>query len=210
MSKEIEIINLQGKKQEKVKTPFWLSIPANNQLLFQTVNYYQSLQNSASAHAKRRGEVSGGGKKPWKQKGTGRARQGSTRAPQWVHGGKIHTPRPRKYTQHMPLKMRRAALRSALAAKAAEAGLVVVDELVLPEPKTRLMAEALNILVGDATVLILAAEKGAAYDVVARSTNNLPDARLLIANYLNIRDLLGYDKLVMPLKALDVLKSFLA
>ena len=105
--------------------------------------------------------------------------------------------------------MRRAALRSALAVKAAESGLVVVDELVLPEPKTRLMAEALYTLVGDATVLILVAEKDADYDVVARSTNNLPDARLLMANYLNIRDLLGYDKLVMPLKALDVLKSIL-
>jgi large subunit ribosomal protein L4 len=105
--------------------------------------------------------------------------------------------------------MRRAALRSALTAKAAASGLVLVDELVLPEPKTRLMAEALFSLVGDATALILIAEKDANYDVVSRSTNNLPDARLLMANYLNIRDLLGYDKLVMPLKALDVLKSVL-
>jgi large subunit ribosomal protein L4 len=109
----------------------------------------------------------------------------------------------------MPLKMRRAALRCALSAKAAEAGVVVVDALVLDEPKTRLMAQALNSLVGDATVLVLAAEKDAAYDMVIRSTNNLPDAKLIMANYLNIRDLLGYDKLVMPLKALDVLKSFL-
>jgi large subunit ribosomal protein L4 len=173
--------------------------------------YIQQMANArlGTHKTKTRSEVSGGGKKPWKQKGTGRARQGSTRAPQWVHGGKIHTPRPRKYTQHMPLKMRRAALRSALTAKAAEAGLVVVDELVLPEPKTRMMAQALNDLAGDATVLILVAEKGAEYDALARSTNNLPDARLLMASYLNIRDLLGYEKLVMPLKALDVLKSIL-
>ena len=87
---------------------------------------------------------------------------------------------------------------------------MVVDALALDEPKTRLMAEALNALVGDATVLVLAAEKDAAYDTVIRSTNNLPDAKLIMANYLNIRDLLGYDKLVMPLKALDVLKSILA
>jgi large subunit ribosomal protein L4 len=109
----------------------------------------------------------------------------------------------------MPLKMRRAALRSALSAKAAEAGVVVVDELVLPEPKTRLMAQSLNALVGGATALILVTEKGANYDTVARSTNNLPDAKLLMANYLNIRDLFGYEKLVMPLQALDVLKAFL-
>ena len=87
--------------------------------------------------------------------------------------------------------------------------MVVVDELALDEPKTRLMAQALNLLVGSATVLILAAEKDATYEMVARSTNNLPDAKLMMANYLNVRDLLGYDKLVMPLKALDVLKSFL-
>jgi large subunit ribosomal protein L4 len=109
----------------------------------------------------------------------------------------------------MPLKMRRAALRSALSAKVTDSGLVVVDELVLSEPKTSQMAQALNALVGQATALILVAEKDANYDMVARSTNNLPDAKLLMANYLNIRDLLGYDKLVMPLKALDVLKSFL-
>jgi large subunit ribosomal protein L4 len=109
----------------------------------------------------------------------------------------------------MPLKMRRAALRCALSAKAAEAGVVVLDDLVLDEPKTRLMAQALSLLVGDATVLLLVAEKDSTYESVARSTNNLPDAKLLMANYLNIRDLLGYDKLVMPLKALDVLKSIL-
>jgi large subunit ribosomal protein L4 len=201
-------------KGEKVKT---VELPA--EIFEAQVNidlmHQAYIQQMANAHlgthkTKTRSEVSGGGKKPWKQKGTGRARQGSTRAPQWVHGGKIHTPKPRKYTQHMPLKMRRAALRSALSAKAAEAGVVLVDELVLDEPKTRLMAQALDSLVGDATVLILVDEKNATYEVVARSTNNLPDAKLLMANYLNIRDLLGYDKLVMPLKALDALKSILA
>ncbi len=207
---KVDVLNMKGEKVKTVELPAEIfEAPVNIDLMHQA--YQQQMANArlGTSKTKTRSEVSGGGKKPWKQKGTGRARQGSTRAPQWVHGGKIHTPRPRKYTQHMPLKMRRAALRSALAAKAAESGLVVVDELVLPEPKTRLMAQALNLLVGDATALILVAEKDADYEVVARSTNNLPDARLLVASYLNIRDLLGYDKLVMPLKALDVLKSFL-
>ncbi len=106
--------------------------------------------------------------------------------------------------------MRRAALRSALSVKAAESGVVVVDELALPEPKTRLMAQALDALVGEATALVLYADKDANYETVTRSTNNLPDAKLLMARYLNIRDLLGYDKLVMPLSALDALKSILA
>ncbi len=207
---KVDVLNMKGEKVKSVELPAEIfEAPINIDLMHQA--YIQQMANArlGTHKTKTRSEVSGGGKKPWKQKGTGRARQGSTRAPQWVHGGKIHTPRPRKYTQHMPLKMRRAALRSALTAKAAGSGLVVVDELVLPEPKTRLMAQALNILVGDATALILLPEKGAEYDLVARSSNNLPDARLLMAKYLNIRDLLGYDKLVMPLKALDVLKAFL-
>lgn len=207
---KVDVLNMKGEKVKSVELPAEIfEAPINTDLMHQA--YIQQMANArlGTHKTKTRSEVSGGGKKPWKQKGTGRARQGSTRAPQWVHGGKIHTPRPRKYTQHMPLKMRRAALRSALTAKVAGSGLVVVDELVLPEPKTKLMAQALNILVGDATALILLPEKGADYDLVARSSNNLPDARLLLAKYLNIRDLLGYDKLIMPLKALDVLKAFL-
>ena len=207
---KVDVFNMKGEKVKTVELPAEIfEARVNVDLMHQA--FVQQMANArlGTHKTKTRSEVSGGGRKPWKQKGTGRARQGSTRAPQWVHGGRIHTPRPRKYTQHLPLKMRRAALRSALSVKAAEAGVVVVDELVLPEPKTRLMAAALNTLIGEATALVLVAEKDANYDMVARSTNNLPDTKLLMANYLNIRDLLGYDKLVMPLKALDVLKSFL-
>jgi large subunit ribosomal protein L4 len=109
----------------------------------------------------------------------------------------------------MPRKMRRAALRSALTAKAAENGLVFVDVLTLPEPKTRLMAQALNRLVGDASALILIPEKNDQYELVMRSANNLPEAKTLMASYLNIRDLMTFDKLVLPLPALDVLVSYL-
>lgn len=205
-----DVFNMKGDKVKTVELPAEIfEAKVNKDLMHQA--YVQQMANArlGTSKTKNRSEVSGGGRKPWKQKGTGRARQGSTRAPQWVHGGKIHTPRPRKYTQHMPIKMRRAALCSALSAKAVESGVVLVDELVLDQPKTRLMAQALDLLVGDATVLILAAEKDAAYEIVTRSTSNLPDAKILMASYLNIRDLLVYDKLVMPLKALDVLKSFL-
>lgn len=208
---KVDVFNMKGEKVATVELPAEIfEADVNVDLMHQA--YVQQMANArlGTHKTKTRSEVSGGGKKPWKQKGTGRARQGSTRAPHWVHGGTIHTPRPRKYTQHMPVKMRRAALRSALSSKAAEAGVVVVEELTLDEPKTRLMAQSLNALVGDASVLLLVAEKDAAYDIVARSSNNLPDAKLLMANYLNIRDLLSYDKLVMPLKALDVLKACLA
>jgi large subunit ribosomal protein L4 len=155
---------------------------------------------------KTRNEVSGGGRKPWRQKGTGRARQGSSRSPIWVGGGKVHTPHPRSYELAMPKKMRRAAVRSALTVKAAEAGIVVVDTLALPEPKTRLMAKALNALVGGDSALILIPEKGT-FEEIVRSANNIPDAKVLLANYLNIRDLLTYDKIVIPVSALDVISA---
>jgi large subunit ribosomal protein L4 len=156
-----------------------------------------------------RGEVAGGGAKPYKQKGTGRARQGSRRAAQWVGGGRIHTPHPRSYEQRMPKKMRQAALRSALSAKAADAGVVIVDELNLSEAKTRVVVDALRNLVGQSTALVLLAEKDQAYDTVMRSANNLADTKVLLAGYLNIRDLFGYDKLVLPEKSLDALVASL-
>jgi large subunit ribosomal protein L4 len=107
----------------------------------------------------------------------------------------------------MPIKMRRAAVRSALSAKLTENGVVVVDTVTLAEPKTRLMTKAMDSLVGDASVLILIPEKNAEYELVARSANNLPDAKTMLASYLNIRDLLNYEKLVFPLPVLDVLVS---
>jgi large subunit ribosomal protein L4 len=205
-----DVFNMKGEKIKSVDLPAEIfEVPVNIDLVHQA--YLQQMANArlGTHKTKTRSEVSGGGKKPWKQKGTGRARQGSTRAPNWAHGGKIHTPRPRKYTQHLPLKMRRAALRCALSSKAADAGVVLLDELVIQEPKTRIMAEALDKLIGSASALVLIAEKDANYEKIVRSSNNLPGAKLLMANYLNIRDLLGYDKLVMPLKALDVIKSIL-
>jgi large subunit ribosomal protein L4 len=105
----------------------------------------------------------------------------------------------------MPKKMRQAALRSALSAKAADAGVVVIDEFSLSEAKTRVMAQTLKNLVGASTALVLLPEKGEAYDLVIKTTNNLGDTKVLLAGYLNIRDLFGYDKLILPVKALDAL-----
>lgn len=207
---ELDVFNMDGQKVRTVELPATIfEAPVNVDLMHQA--YVRQMANArlGTHSTKTRSEVSGGGRKPWKQKGTGRARQGSTRAPQWVGGGKVHTPKPRDYTQSMPRKMRRAALRSALSAKAAEMDIVLLDALTLPEPRTRLMAQALDRLVGEASVLILIPEKSENYELVIRSTNNLPDAKTLMANYLNIRDLLGYDKLMMPVQALDVLASFL-
>ena len=207
---EVDVFNMEGEKTDTVDLPadiFETSI--NIDLMHQA--YVRQMANArlGTHSTKRRGEGSGGGRKPWKQKGTGRARQGSTRSPVWVGGGKVHTPKPRSYTQKMPRKMRRAALRSALSAKAAAREIVVLEELTLAEPKTRLMAKALDRLVGNASVLLLVPEKNAAYDVVELSARNLPDVKTIMVSYLNIRDLLGYDTVILPLQALDAITDHL-
>jgi large subunit ribosomal protein L4 len=207
---KVDVLNMEGKKVRSLDLPAKIfDAPINVDLMHQA--YQRQMANSrlGTHNTKTRSEVSGGGRKPWRQKGTGRARQGSIRAPQWVGGGKVHTPKPRKYDKDMPRKMRRAALRSALSVKAAENDLVVLEELTLSEPKTRLMLEALNGLVGDASVLILMSEKDASYDLVRRTINNIPDVKMLMANYLNIRDLLGYDKVILPVDTLEVIASYL-
>ncbi len=205
---EVDVFNMEGQKVRSVELPAAIfEAPINIDLMHQAYVRQAANARLGTHSTKTRGEVSGGGRKPWKQKGTGRARQGSSRAPQWVGGGKVHTPKPRSYFMQMPRKMRRAALCSALSVKASEQNIVLLDEMKLAEPKTRLMAQALNKLVGNASALVLIPEKGGDYDVVIRSTNNIPDAKTLLAGYLNIRDLLGFDKVVMPVQALDVITA---
>ena len=207
---KVDVFDMEGKKVKQVELPAAVfEAPINVDLMHQA--YIRQMANArlGTHKTKTRSEVAGGGRKPWRQKGTGRARQGSTRAVQWKGGGRVHTPRPRSYEQAMPKKMRRAALRSALSAKAAEAGIVVVDEIALAEPKTRLMANVLDKLVGESSALVLLPEKDQIYDTVMRSADNLAGAKVLLASYLNIRDLLGYNKVVLPLKALDVLTAHL-
>jgi len=153
---------------------------------------------------KGRSEVAGGGRKPWKQKGTGRARQGSTRAAQWRGGGIIFGPTPRSYEKKMPHKMRQAAVRSALSVKAAEQKIVVLEDLSMAAPKTREMAQMLQRIAVDSTALILMPEANLA---IEKSANNLPDVKLLRAHYLNVRDLLSYDYVVIPKAALSVIEE---
>lgn len=207
---KVDVFDMEGKKIKQVELPAAVfEAPINVDLMHQA--YVRQMANArlGTHKTKTRGEVAGGGRKPWRQKGTGRARQGSIRAVQWKGGGRVHTPRPRSYEQAMPKKMRRAALRSALSAKAADAGIVVVDEISLNEPKTRLFADTLGRLVGTSSVLVLMPEKDQSYDSVMRSADNLAEAKILLAGYLNIRDLLGYDKVILPLKTLDVLTAHL-
>jgi len=207
---EVDVLNMEGQKVSTVELPKKIfGARVNVDLMHQAFVRQMANARLGTHSTKGRSQVSGGGRKPWKQKGTGRARQGSTRAIQWVGGGKVHTPHPRDYTQAMPLKMRHAALRSALSAKIAESDVLVLDALTLSEVKTRHMAAALDRLVGNDSALILIPQKDENYQRVILSTHNLPDAKTLLVNYLNIRDLFGYDRLILPLQALDKLVSLL-
>lgn len=205
----VDVFNTEGKKIRTVELPAAIfEAPINVDLMHQA--YVRQMANArlGTHDTKTRNEVAGGGRKPWKQKGTGRARQGSTRAAQWKGGGRIHTPHPRSYEQDMPRKMRRAALRSALSVKAAEAAIVVIDEFKVIDSKTRSMAQLLGRLVGESSALILISDK-AAYEGEIRSASNLPDTKIMLASYLNIRDLMTFDKVILPVASLDVIQSHL-
>jgi large subunit ribosomal protein L4 len=207
---KVDVLNMQGEKVKQVELPADIfEAKVNTDLMHQAFQRQMANARLGTHQTKVRGEVAGGGKKPWKQKGTGRARQGSTISAQWVGGGRIHTPHPRKYTQAMPRKMRQAALRSALSAKAIESGIVVVDELKFDKPKTSAVATALTALVGKSSALVLLAAKDEDYDRTTQASGNIPDAKILLASYLNVRDLMSYDKVILPLKSLDVLTAHL-
>lgn len=205
---KVDVVNMQGEKVRTVELPPAIfEAPIKKELMHQALVRQYANARLGTRKTKTRAEVSGGGRKPWRQKGTGRARQGSTRAPNWAKGGKAHTPRPRDFSQSMPRKMRQAALRAALSVKAREAQIVVLDELRLEQPKTKEMAAALQRLMGTSSVLIVLAERD---DMVERSARNLPSVKTLSASYLNVRDLLGYQRLLLPLGAVDAISSHLA
>jgi large subunit ribosomal protein L4 len=207
---KVDVFNMKGEKVGKVDLPEKIfEAPVKVDLMHQAYVRQMANMRLGTHSTKGRSEVSGGGRKPWRQKGTGRARQGSTRAAQWVGGGKIFTPKPRSYDKSMPKKMRRAALRSALTVKASEGEIVMLDELKIDEVKTRQMAQAIEAMVGDAKVLLLIPDNTAEYENVKRACANLANVKTLLASYLNIRDLLGLKKVIIPLAAVDVIESYL-
>lgn len=200
--------NIAGEQVGEVEvSDVVFAAPVNNPLMHQALVRQLSNGRLGTHSTKTRGEVAGGGRKPFRQKGTGRARQGSTRAPQWVGGGTVFGPRPRKYIKNLPKKMNAAALRSALSVKAAADQIVVVDALPFETPKTKNMVQALRALgVNSDSVLLVIAEQSVG---VQRSAGNLPNVKTILSGYLNIRDLLGHDKLVLSKDALEAVEIWL-
>jgi large subunit ribosomal protein L4 len=204
---EVPVYNMQGEQiSETDLRDDIFDVPVNVGLMHQA--FVRQLANArlGTHKTKTRGEVVGGGRKPWRQKGTGRARQGSIRSPQWRGGGTVFGPTPRSYRQKMPRKMRRQALRSALSVKAAESQLKVLDTLEMSEPKTKQVLEILRNLDVDTTALFLLPGRD---EVILRSVRNLPQVRTLVAQYLNVRDLLKFDYIVIPLDSLAVIEGIL-
>jgi large subunit ribosomal protein L4 len=205
---QLPVYNIQGEQISEVDLRDDIfAVPVNTGLMHQAFVRQMANARLGTHKTKTRGEVRGGGRKPWRQKGTGRARQGSIRAPQWRGGGTVFGPQPRSYQQKMPRKMRRQALRSALSVKTAESQIKVLDVLEMAEPKTRELLGILeNLGVENGSALILLPQRD---EVILRSVRNLSQVRTLVAQYLNVRDLLQYDYILMPLASLEVIEGFL-
>jgi large subunit ribosomal protein L4 len=182
-------------------------IEPNKHVLFEAVIMQRASMRQGTHKTKNRAEVSGGGRKPWRQKGTGRARQGSIRAPQWRGGGTVFGPVPRSYSYKLPKKVRRLAIKSALSSKVLENDIVVLDQLSLEAPKTKEMVKILNNLAVDRKALIVTDELN---ENVYLSARNIPGVKVVPANGINVLDVLNHDKLVITKAAVEKVEEVLA
>jgi large subunit ribosomal protein L4 len=204
---QVPVYNAHGEQVQEAELRDDIFAAPISQALMQQALMRQLANARLGTHkTKTRGEVRGGGRKPWRQKGTGRARQGSIRSPQWRGGGTVFGPQPRSYRQKMPRKMRRQALRSALSVKAAGSQVILLDALEMDKPQTKEVIGILRNLGVDSSALILLPRRD---EVILRSVRNLPKVRTLVAQYLNVRDLLKFDYILVPLASLDVIEGIL-
>jgi large subunit ribosomal protein L4 len=182
-------------------------IEPNKHVLFEAVIMQRASLRQGTHKTKNRAEVSGGGRKPWRQKGTGRARQGSIRAPQWRGGGTVFGPVPRSYSYKLPKKVRRLAIKSALSSKVLENNIVVLDNLTLEAPKTKEMVKILNNLSVDRKALIVTDDVN---ENITLSARNIPGVTVVTANGINVLDVLNHDKLVITKAAVEKVEEVLA
>ncbi len=196
---EIEVVDKSGKAVSKLELSDALfGGPVRKDLIHEAVRSLQAARRQGTASTKSRGEVRGGGRKPWRQKGTGRARIGTIRAPHWKGGGTVFGPRPRDYGFRMPKKVRRAAFRSALADRLQNGALVVVDEITLAEPKTKLMRQWLEGVNLGKTKLLLVLGGGEGDEGIARAARNLPNVKVVRADEVNTLDVMAAGVVLMP------------
>ncbi|MBQ3096430.1 MAG: 50S ribosomal protein L4 [Clostridia bacterium] len=205
---KIPVYDKTGKQIEEIElSDAIFGIEPNTAVMHLAVKSYLTNHRQGTQSTLTRSEVSGGGRKPWRQKGTGRARQGSIRAPQWIHGGIALGPKPRDYSFNLNKKVRRLAIRSALSAKFAEGAIVVVDSLNVAEPKTKPFAAFLKAVNVDGSALIATA---AANENVKLSARNIEGVKLTTAAVLNTYELLKYGKLVVDKEAIAKIEEVFA
>lgn len=204
---KVDVLNMEGKKVGDIELAESIfGVEVNTDVMHEVVVNYLANQRQGTGSTKTRSEVTGGGKKPWKQKGTGRARQGSIRAPQWIKGGIALGPKPRSYKYTLNKKVKRLALKSALTTKVQENNIIVLDSLNFDEIKTKNMAKVLeNIKVEKALVVL--AEKNSN---VQLSTRNIPNVKAALVNTMNTYDLLKYQTLVITKDAVEKIEEVYA
>ncbi len=205
---KVDVYDLKGKKVSDIElldTIF--GIEPNEAIVHSVLVNYLADQRQGTQSTKTRAEVSGGGKKPWRQKGTGRARQGSTRSPQWTKGGIALGPKPRSYKYTVNKKEKRLAIKSILSSKVVEKQLTVIDKLELPEIKTKMMANALTELKVEGKTLIILPEKN---QNVYMSSRNIKGIKTITANNINVFDLLKYTNLILSVDTVKKLEEVYA
>ncbi len=202
------VYDMSGKLVGEIELPEALfGVEVNQSVVHDVVKNHLANLRQGTQSALTRAEVSGGGRKPWKQKGTGRARQGSTRAPQWTHGGIVFAPKPRDYSYTLNKKAKRLALKSALSAKANDAAVVVIDEIKMDAPKTAEFAKFLAAVGAEKKALVVTAEVN---QNVVKSGRNIPGCEVTFANLLNVYDIVNANKLVVDKAALQKIEEVFA
>ena len=205
---KVAVYNMEGKEVDSLElNDAIFGVEVNEHLVHMAVLQQLANNRQGTQKAKTRSEVRGGGRKPWRQKGTGHARQGSTRAPQWTHGGVVFAPVPRDYSFKLNKKEKRAALKSALTSRVAENKFIVLDELKLDEIKTKKFAGFLSAVNADCKALVVTAE---ANENVVLSARNLPGVQTTFANLVNVYDVLNAKKLVLDKAALAKIEEVFA
>ena len=205
---KIDVYNIEGKKVSNIElADSVFGIEPNEKIVHSVLVNYLANQRQGTSNTKTRAEVAGGGRKPWKQKGTGRARQGSIRAPQWFKGGIALGPKPRDYSYRLNKKDRRLAIRSVLSSKVLENNLVVVDAMNFDAIKTKNMVSALNNLKVEGKTLIVLPEKN---ENVQKSARNIEGVKTSLVNTINVYDLLKYNKLILTVDAVKNLEEVYA
>ena len=202
------VYDMNGKQVGEVElSEAIFGIEPNESVVHDVVKNHLANCRQGTQSALTRAEVSGGGKKPWRQKGTGHARQGSTRAPQWTHGGIVFAPKPRDYSYTLNKKVRRLALKSVLSAKAQTENIVVIDEIKMDEIKTKKFAGFLSAVNADGKALVVTAEVN---ENVVLSARNIPGVKTTFANLINVYDILNAKKLVLDKAALEKIQEVFA